>query len=68
MKATRKQIVEPTMVVNLEFTEAEFKKFIQGLGNTSHVERVNAGMTVDQSKFFGQLFDQLCNQGLLPKA
>jgi hypothetical protein len=44
-------------IVTIEFTEEEFRLFRDGLGTTSEYSRIEAGMTQEQSQFFGQLFD-----------
>lgn len=66
MKATRKQIVEPVTVVTLEFTEAEFKLFYDGIGATSENSRVRAGMSLEQAQFFEKLFLDMVRQRTRP--
>lgn len=61
MQATKEQIT----AITLKFTEDEFNKFIEGIGATSHNDRVSAGMTVSQSQFFNDLYQFIDEQGLI---
>lgn len=40
----------------LTFSEAEFRLFLGGIGETSIID---AGMTIEQAKFFTELYNKL---------
>lgn len=43
----------------LTFSEAEFRLFLGGIGETSINSRIDAGMTIEQAKFFTELYNRL---------
>ena len=43
----------------LILSEKEFRLFLGGIGKTSINSRVGAGMTIEQSKFFTELYNEL---------
>lgn len=53
--------IETTKTFNITLNEEEFKLLINGIGNTSHTDRVSIGMTVEQSKFFELFYEKLAN-------
>ena len=43
----------------LTFSDEEFRLFLGGIGETSIRSRIDAGMTIGQSEFFTELYDNL---------
>lgn len=43
----------------LTFSDEEFQLFLGGIGETSLQSRIDAGMTLGQSKFFTELYEKL---------
>jgi len=44
------------------FSDEEFRLFLGGIGETSVNSRIDAGMTLEQSQFFAELYDKLRNR------
>lgn len=51
--------IETKKVHVIKLTTEEYELFTDGLGATSETSRRRAGMTLEQAKFFGQLFSKL---------
>ena len=43
----------------LTFSDEEFRLFLGGIGETSVQSRIHAGMTLEQSQLFSELYDRL---------
>lgn len=53
--------IETTKTFTITFTEEEFQLLIDGIGETSGISRMEAGMTEDQSRFFELFYEKLAN-------
>lgn len=52
-------MIEITRTITLRLTEDEFLKLAGGIGQTSHITRTAAGMTVSQSQWFTEFYEKL---------